>query len=282
MGLSLRNNQVFRPKRQDALDRRIRRRHKFIEETILRIEPEAFAAEESIDLFTGRPIDARRAARRAGRRASLHCSDCQFLPRPIQVDGDLSRAHRPVRKLSRLNRSVVFPPLVPTELKIEPVALNEILAKLRSGHHDSQPHHLLDALATASGISWESCAQIVFNQKLVSAPIDLDDVKAARDARSFWNQYGQGRARYLVLIMEKQVPAFQGDWAYFEDTQLESLLPGIIIPTRLKREHYLTNYVVESSYSSLDVYAGSNLAPLFQHRFLPEFNPLVFGKPKLA
>src|SRR5260370_26090345 len=116
MSLSLRNNQVFRPKRQDALDRRIRRRHKFIEETILRIEPEAFAAEESIDLFTGRPIDSTRAARRAARRASLHCSDCQFLPRPIQVDVDLSRSHRPVRKLTRLNRSVGCPPRVPTEV----------------------------------------------------------------------------------------------------------------------------------------------------------------------
>ena len=60
-----------------------------------------------------------------------------------------------------------------------------------------------------------------------------------------------------------QVREFQGDWAYFEDTQLESLLPGIIVPSRLKREHYLANYLVESDCSSLDVYAGSNLDPLF-------------------
>src|SRR5205814_1700074 len=151
---------------------------------------------------------------------------------------------------------------------------------LQSDYHGSPLHHLLDALATASGFSLESCAQILFIHKLVSAPIDFDDLAAIRAARSFWNQFAEGRGRYSALVIAKQVTEFQGDWAYFEDTQLESLLSGIIIPTRLKRDHYLTNHVVESSYSSLDVYAGSNLAPLFQHRFLQEFNPLFFGKPR--
>ena len=234
MGLSLRNNQIFRPKRQDTLDRRIWRRHKFIQETILRIEPEAFAAEESIDLFTGRPIDAGRAARRAARRASLHCSDCQFLPRPIQVDGDLSRAHRPVRKLSRLNRSVVFPSLVPTEPKIEPVALNEILAKLRSGHHDSQPHHLLDALATASGISWESCAQIVFNQKLFSAPIGLDDVKAARD-RSLLLESVRARPAQLFGVNPGKTGSGVASWACDTKVMLAMVAKVISVLTLIIR-----------------------------------------------
>jgi hypothetical protein len=147
-------------------------------------------------------------------------------------------------------------------------------------HYGSPPHRLLDGLATASGFSWETCAQILFNQRLISTSIDLHDLAATRDARSFWNQYGQGRACYFNLIMLGQVREFEGDWAYFEDTQLESLLPGIIVPSRLKREHYLANYVMESDCSSLDVYAGSNLDPLFQHRFLQEFNPLFFGEPR--
>jgi hypothetical protein len=269
-----------RPKRQDALDRRIRRRRKFIEETIQKVAPSVFSAGEAIDLVAGRPIDAKRAVRRAARRALPCFSESQFFSRPVQLKNDRSLARRPVRTLSRLNGSSVFPPLVPAEIEIKAIPLHEILRELRSHYGESPPHRLLDALATASGFSWESCGQILYNQKLVGTPIDLHDLAATQAARSFWNKYGQGRARYLNLIMLGRAPQLQGDWAYFEDTQLESLLPGITIPGKLKREHYLANYLAESDCSSLDVYAGNNLTPLFKHRFLPQFNPLFFGKPR--
>ena len=68
-----------------------------------------------------------------------------------------------------------------------------------------------------------------------------------------------------------------GEWAWFDERDLALLLPGVIVPTRLKRHEYLTNWISTPRAVSLDVYAGADCEALFQHPFPPEFNPLIFG-----
>jgi hypothetical protein len=269
------------PKRSSRERRRNERREKFFQEAMVNVAPENFSPEESFDLLFGRWTEAKRAVKRAGRRQLIINSEGQFLPAPIQNGKNLSLLPRPVSVLSRLNRSSIFPPLVPIEIEIEAVSVTEILATLKVKYQKSPSHHLLDALATASGMPWEICAEILLANEPIPFSIEPDDLAAARLARAFWTQYGQGRARYSALVAAKGIPQFKGDWAFFDAVQFNILLPGIIIPRKLKREDYLTNWVSERNYFSLDVYAGSTAAPLFQHRFLNDFNPLSFGKPPM-
>jgi hypothetical protein len=264
----------------NAERRRLNRRKEFLVKTIGAVSPESFSDEELVSLLIGRPIDARRATRRAKRREQSTPSGRHSWAPHARNRDDLPLARRPGRALSRLNRSSIFPPLVPPVVEIEPVSVTEILAALSRDYQESPAHVLLDALATTSGLSLDNCAEILLGQGLILFPLDREDLNATQRARAFWNQFAEGRARYLALVDATDLPQFQGDWAYFDNRQLEALLPGIIIPTRLQREDYIVNYLGGIDYFSLDVYSGSNMAPLFQHQFLDRFNPLFFGKPR--
>lgn len=258
--------------------RRIRRRQRFVEQAFAIVAPEFFLPYEAIEILFGPLPVAKRALRRAARRQSVIAPSEHLLPRAIQNRPEFPQAPRPVRVLSRLNRSGIFPPLVPSEIHLKALSVHELLTTLRLRYRESAPHHLLDALATASGLLWENCAEILLGHQLITNPIDPIEIAAARDARSFWIQYEQGRARYSALVTANQIPEFVGDWAHFEDTELVRLLPGMIIPTRLKREHYLTNWLAGANHFTLDVYGASTFAPLFQHQFPDRLNPLRFGK----
>jgi hypothetical protein len=260
--------------------RRIRRRQRFLAKALVTAPPEIFSPKEATDLLFGSLAEAKRTLRRAERRQVVAASEGRCLPGPIQTGRDLPIAPRPIRVLSRLNRSRIFPRLVLDEVEIEALSVKEILATLQLKYQNTPAHRLLDALATASNLSWEVCAEILLSRKLIPKPIDWHDLVATRSAREFLNRYGQGRARYAVLVAAKGIPEFQGDWAYFDDQEFQALLPGMIVPTKLKRDHYFTNWVSGANHSSLDVYAVPTRAPLFQHQFLDDFNPLFFGKPR--
>jgi hypothetical protein len=239
---------ILAVRRRHAERRRLHRRRKFVVEAASLIDPELLSGEEAIALFCGSFAEGRRVLKIIRRRQAAMRQE-QVTTSPSSEQDCLPVAPRPIRVLSRLNRSVVFPALVPKERQSGELSIFRILANLRESCRHWPAHRLLDALATASGLSWE--------------------------------HYEKARMRYRALQGKEDCPRFRGDWGYFESAQLESLLPGIIIPARLRRDDYLTNYVVRPDCDVLDVYAGSTRSPLFQHRFLNQFNPLFFGKPRL-
>jgi hypothetical protein len=181
--------------------------------------------------------------------------------------------------LSRLNRSSVFPPIVSNDQPIEELAVVKILASLHADRNGIAQHHLLDRLAVASALPWETCANLLCAMRLVEDVIEDYVVDATRRARAFWNRFRRGRAGYVRLVAKGQIPGLKGDWAFFEASEFRRLLPGIVIPTRLRRHQYLTRWITESAPFSLDVYAGWDGAPLFSHPFPEQFNPLSFGQP---
>jgi hypothetical protein len=270
----------FKRKRH-AARRRTRRRQKFLAKELVTVAPEIFSPEEATDLLFGSLASAKRALRCAERRQVVAPADEHCLPRSVQNSENLPAAPQPVRVLSRLNRSSIFPPLVSDEIEIDALGVNEILATLHLKYQDTPAHRLLDSFATASGLSWEVCAEILLSRRLITKPIDCHDLIATRSAREFQNRYGQGRARHVVLLAATKVQEFQGDWAYFDDDQFQDLLPGIIVPMKLRRDHYFTNWVSNDNHSSVDVYVVPTRSPLFRHPFLDDFNPLFFGKPRL-
>jgi hypothetical protein len=258
--------------------RRFERRTKFLEHVYATVPPEALSPAEAAHLLIGGSAKARATFKRVSRRQFI-ANFKDTSPVGSENRGGGVSAPRPAWVLSRLNRSPVFPPLVPPKVDIKLSSVAEILSSLRLMHPNSPPTVLLDVLATASGLSFECCAEILLASNLIERFLDAGDVAATRSAREFWNRYEQGRPRYFALVRATSAQQFRGDWAYFDEEELAALLPGIIIPTNLKRWEYITNYVRGTDYSSVDVYSGSNMAPLFQHRFLERFNPLVFGKP---
>jgi hypothetical protein len=271
---------ILAVRRRHAERRRLHRRRKFVVEAASLIDPELLSGEEAIALFCGSFAEGRRVLKIIRRRQAAMRQE-QVTTSPSSEQDCLPVAPRPIRVLSRLNRSVVFPALVPKERQSGELSIFRILANLRESCRHWPAHRLLDALATASGLSWEACREILVGNKLVIDSFDQADMAATRAARAFWEHYEKARMRYRALQGKEDCPRFRGDWGYFESAQLESLLPGIIIPARLRRDDYLTNYVVRPDCDVLDVYAGSTRSPLFQHRFLNQFNPLFFGKPRL-
>jgi hypothetical protein len=271
----------FLKRERHAERRRIRRRQQFLTQFGPTLAPENLSGEEATDFLFGSLTQAKRVVRSAERRQAVASAEGCYLPAPMPDPEDLPLAARPARVLSRLNRSLIFPPLLADQIKIDALKVSEILAALESEHQNAPAHCLLDALATASGLSWELCAQVLLHRKLLTMPIDRHDLVATQAAREFRNRYGEGRARYAVLLAERKIQKFQGDWSYFDRDQFQDLLPGIIVPTKLKRHHYLTNWVTNGKCSSIDVYAAPRGMPLFQHPFFDDFNPLFFGKPRL-
>jgi hypothetical protein len=270
----------FLKRERHAERRRIRRREKFLTRVGPTLIPENLSAEEATDFLFGSLTQAKRVVRSAERRQTVASAEGYYLPGPMPNPGDLPSAARPARVLSRLNRSAIFPPLLAEEIKIEAQKLSEILVALESEHQNAPAHCLLDALATASGLSWGLCDQVLLHRRLLTGSVDRHDLVATQGAREFRNRYGEGRARHAVLLAERKIQEFEGDWAYFDHDQFQDLLPGIIVPSKLKRHHYLTNWVTNGKCSSIDVYAAPKGTPLFQHLFFDRFNPLFFGKPR--
>lgn len=261
-----------------ARSRRLKHRTRCIQSAISTIDPNIFSDQEVGDLWLGSLTEAKRACRRAQRRQLF------TFRRPVEchlaMGSDPSLVlPRPARILSRLNRSAVFPALVPAATAIQQPSLNRILEILRCGMPVTPLHRLLDALATASGFSWEDSAAILLLSGLIPIAIEPEVIAATRAARDFWKQYSSGEERFRNLVANGAMADLAGKWSIFEHDQLEALLPGIIVPTRLRRHDYLVNPVWKNGELSLDVHAGLDAQPLFQHPFPNAFNPLHFGRP---
>jgi hypothetical protein len=255
--------------------RRQRRREGFLREVAASVTPELLSPEDAVDLVCGSVTAARYALKRV-RRSQLANSS------PPQPAADVSCAHipsavRPASQLSRLNRSATFPSIVPKKITLDAVSAAEVLAFLSAQCKIEPPHQLLDLFAVGTGLSWELSAEILFAHQLIAAQLTARQIVAVKNARLFWDQYSQGRTRFGSLAASGHVQRFCGDWAYFGHTEFANLLPGIVVPTRLKRYDYLTNYGLHATGFSLDVYDAPTMAPLFQHPFLERFNPLSFG-----
>jgi hypothetical protein len=248
-----------------------------VREVAASVIPELLSPEDAIDLLCGRVTAARYALKRIRRSQVANSSP------PRRVEGvpcaRLPAAVRPVPQLSRLNRSATFPPIVPKKITVNAVRAKEVLAILSARCETEPPHQLLDLFVGGTGLSWELSAEILWAHQLVAAPLKARQIAAVKSARIFWDRYSQGRTRFASLAASGHVPQFRGDWAYFDHTDLEILLPGIVIPKRLKRSDYITNYGLHAAGFSLDVYAASTVASLFQHQFPDRFNPLHFGGP---
>jgi hypothetical protein len=270
--------QVRRPDgRRAARYKRISRRRRLAQQTIASLGSETLSPEECFALIFGSARQARCAANRASRRLAIFGSDATVFRNLAQSRGQAGCRERPIRQLSRLNRSSVFPPLLSEQVAVDARSVSDILAVLRRDYAGLPPHQLMDAFATASGFGFEVSAEILFAYGVISHTIDPNDVAVTRDARTFWDHYNAGRVRYSTLAANASLRGPEGDWAYFESRDLDLLLPGVLIPTRLRRHHYFTNWISADSAFSLDVYAGSTGESLFQHPFPYEFNPLVFG-----
>jgi hypothetical protein len=236
---------------------------------------EAFSPEELFQLLCGCSREARLTLTRSRRRNAV-----RPFAKKSRVQQKPGVLPRPNRILSRLNRSSVFPPLVSNDDPIEEVAIGGILAALHNYRKIHPPHRLLDQLAVASGFPWKTCADLLYAMRIVDQEIDNHELEATQQARSFWNRVQHGRARYARLVAKGQIPRLTADLAFFESSQFQRLLPGIVIPTRLRRHEYLTSWVRDGGSFSLDVYAGFDGAPLFRHPFPERFNPLFFGRPR--
>ena len=257
--------------------RRILRRKNCIRCAISSVAPQVFFTEAVGDLLLGNLVEAKRAWRRAERRQLM---TCRQLPETAAATvSNQVVLPRPTRVLSRLNRSGVFPPLVPTATIIQESSASRVMEILRWAAASMPPHRLLDALATASGFSWQNSAAILLGSRIIPAPIAPDVIAATRDARDFWQQYSAGRERFSNLVANGVMTNLIGNWASFEHCHLERLLPGIIVPARLRRYDYLTNAIWDAKELSLDVHAGLNAQPLFRHPFPEVFSPLHYGRP---
>ncbi|MBV9617927.1 MAG: hypothetical protein JO201_01835, partial [Verrucomicrobia bacterium] len=181
--------------------------------------------EEVLSLLFGSLQQAQRALKRAQYRQRVISADERFARDSLlEDDRELPALGRPRPFLSYLNRSRVFPPLVPAEIEITGGSIAEVLATLRRDYHGFPSHILLDALATRSGLSWPYCAEILIANNLIASPIEPEDVQAIRDARLFWTLYYRGGARYGCLLRAGMIEPLRGIWGYFERGQLERLL----------------------------------------------------------
>jgi hypothetical protein len=268
---------ILRRNFRHAQRRRIRRRLKYVDEAVASLRAEVCSPQEAAHLLFGTRRAAKHAFKRVSRRQTMLSQAPRSPRRPARRRAPPTRVSRPPRDLSRLNRSSIFPPLLPSAINIGATRASEILGILKRDFRELPPHRLLDAFVTASGFSWEISADILFGFDLIASALRPHDIAAARHARTFWDLYQAGRARYRALVENEAIRELDGDWACFETSDFDILLPGIIIPTRLKRHDFLTNWVTSGSAFSLDVYSGETVQPLFRHPFPDEFNPLVFG-----
>ncbi len=262
-----------------AKSRRIKRWKSCVQSAISTIEPDIFSSQEVGDLLLGSLTEAKRACRRGQRRQLF------TFPRLVEPDRTIGTNEsvivgRPTRILSLLNRSHVFPSLVPIETAVQEASVSRIVEILSCAVPFMSPHRLLDTLATASGFSWDDSAAILLASGLISTALAPEIIAATREARNFWKQYPAGQERFSNLVANGVMANLAGKWGVFEHDELEQLLPGIIVPTRLRRHDYLTNAIHAGGEFCLDVHAGLDVRPLFRHPFPNAFSPLHYGQPR--
>lgn len=260
-----------------ATTRRLQKQTKeeFLREIAAQI-PEDLSEAEAVGILLGRLETARRAFRSARLRQGMREVGVDFLPIPDAHNSTLPAPVPPKAILSYLNRSRIWPCLVPPE-PTSKVPLTELLQVIRDRHRSGEPwYRLLDLLVTGAGMPWQSGAKILRN--LTGQIIEDDDFTMVAQARSFWVHFGEGRARLFILAKAQDITLpGAGDWAHFERSQLESILPGAIWPDHCQRREYLVNFIHDPQEARLDLYSPSGLG-LCRHPFPAAFNPVSFGR----
>lgn len=246
-------------------------RDQLLQKVAAEIPPHFFEPAEAMALLFGRLESAHRAVRNARLRFIIRRSGCHSIPAPAP-DCSSPRPARPGATLSRLNRSSVFPSIF--KMSGTGTHLAELLPELRRQHGLGRSPVDLLQLPLSVGFSWSAAAGLV--SAVSGVELQEDDLAVLVQAQHFWSFYGEGRARYAVLAAAGDIARLQGDFAFFSARELDSLLPGVILPDHCQRGKYLTNYVHADP--SLDIYSCTGI-PLVRHPFPEKFNPLTFGKP---
>jgi hypothetical protein len=230
---------------------------------------EIFSPEEAFRILFGRCETVRRIFNSVRDRLRLTEGGTWASLPPAQLPCNDPPPPRPVHSLSRLNRSRVYPPLVSEQIESEEASVTKIVERIgRAALALGQtPCRQLDQLATASQMPIECCAELLVTCGIVKELFDADEIRATRDARSFWILYAEGRAVRGAKIAEKNLPRWHGDFAFFNRAGLEALLPGITLPDHFQRLEFLTNYVIQANGACLDLYKAAG-RPLVRHPFV--------------
>jgi hypothetical protein len=256
-----------------------RGREIFLSEVAATIPPDFLAPSDALHVLFSNVDVCRRVLREVHRRAWV---SGLLSPSPVLLKSNLPPPSPPVSILSRLNRSRVFPDLVPAHLELDCIgpSLVELLDVVRKEKaKGAAPHELLDLLASRSHLSWPAAAELLHANSIIGVPMDEVDIQAVRQARVFWLHYFDGQTNYVAAVQLGQLPRWTGgNWALLTRGQFHSLLPGVVVPYAYDRTEFVTRYVNSGRLSSLHVYSTPGL-PLFVHPFPREFNPLYYGKP---
>ena len=181
-----------------ATTRRLQKQTKeeFLREIAAQI-PEDLSEAEAVGILLGRLETARRAFRSARLRQGMREVGVDFLPIPDAHNSTLPAPVPPKAILSYLNRSRIWPCLVPPE-PTSKVPLTELLQVIRDRHRSGEPwYRLLDLLVTGAGMPWQSGAKILRN--LTGQIIEDDDFTMVAQARSCLVDFFEGKSRRLII-----------------------------------------------------------------------------------
>ena len=176
---------------------------------------------------------------------------------------------RPTRALRVQNRGRVWPALLAdANQSDQPMTLVEAMAAItRHAEDGASPHVLLDFCVRVSGLPWETSAAILHERRIIPATFSSTDILAIRRAGDFWDRYREGRAACAAAVSAGEIPLMHGDFALFETGQLHAILPGLHVPTLLRRTAYVVNLVTDLHGLCLDLFAFPSVLPLVRHPF---------------
>lgn len=255
-------------------------RHNLSRKIIDRLSAQSLTRFEAFIVLFGRLDTVKRVLAKAQRRFIADGLRLGFKIADLAAtDGRQAPPAPPASSLSYLNRSTIYPTLVPAEPSVIAVGLSlpEITAAVREAKANGvPPHQLLDLFVSASGLAWSNAAHILLTQEVIPQPIDPADIDATKAARRFWQLYFNGQLEYEAAVRLDQVPNWAGDWGLFSIEALDCLLPGLVLPDHCQRAEFLTRYITTEQ-PALAIYSFTGM-PLCTHPFPPRCNPLTYGK----
>ena len=98
-------------------------------------------------------------------------------------------------------------------------------------------------LNTLLGPDLEHVARIAATSRFVHPPFTPAEIEQARRMLDYPGPYDQAREAYAAMVNAYRIPVARGDWGASLAKDLERLRPGIQIPKRLQRDHYLVRMV---------------------------------------
>jgi hypothetical protein len=250
-------------------------KEKFLHQVAAELQPESLYPDEAAAVLFGRVETARRVVKKAALRGVMMEFRVFSLFSPQNGNTNLGELAIPVHEISMLNRSRVFPPILPPT-RITFANVGEIFDFVRNRPCSGIPATLLLDVLAGSGVTWPIAATLL--EKLTGQRLDDADIGTVQEARLFWELFTEGIGRYNALVKTNQVQAWCGYVAYFDRQKLQALLPGHVLADHFQRLEFLTCYRMAEE-ATLDLYTV-NGRPLCRHPFPYRFNPLIFGRPK--